>query len=285
LRDRVKLKNNSTSLNAPASVQRHAVNGVILALALLSIYFLSRAVLTVLAPESQWQSLEPAPLRTSGNGQAASSRLNVEFDPFHRGGAISDEIIEIGTDAPETTLNLKLFGRRAGQDGSAILETADKSQKVFRIGDEIMNGVTLKAVHPDYIVLSQGGRIERLTFERDTQSALIAESQPSKEKFTTPIKSIPKSMTISRFTSGVNLAPELRGGQMTGFRITPKNGSIDLNELGLKSGDVITSISGVDLTSPNLNPVDLTAKLSGRTRLRLNVLRGSDTIFINIGSQ
>lgn len=261
------------------------VNILLLSLVLLSIYFISRAVIAFFAPESLWDAPEGAPLSATTAGQAATARLDLGFDPFHRALAVADDVIEIGTDAPETTLNLKLFGRRAGRDGSAILETPDKKQKVFRIGEEIMNGVTLKAVHTGYIVLSQGGRIERLTFERENESGLVVDAPQPKDVFATPIKAIPKSMTINRFMAGVNLAPELRNEKMVGFRITPKNGSIDLSSLGLSSGDVITSISGIDLTSPNLNPAELTAKLSSRAALRLNVLRGTDTVFINIGSQ
>lgn len=274
----------TTASETSTAVQTRVINILLLGLGVLSVYFLSRAVLAVLAPESLWEPPELAPPAAVMTNTNASAKIDLRFDPFHRDSAPIDEVIEIGTDAPETTLNLKLVGRRAGRDGSAILETPDRSQNVFRIGDEIMNGVTLKAVHPGYIVLSQGGRIERLTFERDSDSGLLAERPQPKEQAPTEIKTIPKSMTISRFMAGVNLAPVINAGQMRGYRLTPKNGSVDLRSLGLRSGDVVTSISGMDLTSPNLNPADLAAKLSGRSQLRLNVLRGTETVFINIGN-
>ncbi len=264
-------------------MQTRAVNILLLGLGVFSVYCVTRTVLAVTAPESLWDAPELAPPVAAIASTSGAPQLDLSFDPFHRDSVIIDDVIEIGTDAPETTLNLKLFGRRAGRNGSAILQTPDKSQKVFRIGDEIMNGVTLKAVHPGYIVLSQGGRIERLTFERDGDSGLLAQAPQADEKPLSEIKAVPAPMTIAGFMAGVNLAPAVNAGKMMGFRITPKNGSVNLGSLGLRSGDVVTSISGIDLTSPNLNPTDLAARLSGRTQLRLNVLRGSETVLINIG--
>lgn len=264
-------------------LSQRAAGALQLALVLLSIFLLSRAAIAFIAPESLWTA-PPASMTIAASGQTVqTARLDPRFDPFHREVTVADEIIEIGTDAPETTLNLKLFGRRAGSNGSAILETADRTQKVFRVGDEIMNGVILKAVNPDHIVLSQGGRIERLTFERENETFLIEPSAKPKESFATPIKANP-IMTVEQFMAGVNLAPSVQNGALQGFRLTPKNGSVNLPSLGLRTGDVVSAIEDIDLTSPTLNPAEIPAKLSGRSNVRLTVLRGGKTIFVKLGS-
>jgi len=245
------------ALRTSSQLSQRAAGALQLALVLLSIFLLSRAAIAFIAPESLWTA-PPAAIASAASSQTAqTARLDSRFDPFHREVTIADEIIEIGTDAPETTLNLKLFGRRAGSNGSAILETADRTQKVFRVGDEIMNGVILKAVNPDHIVLSQGGRIERLTFERENETFLIEPSTKPKESSATTITASPTN------------------GALQGFRLTPKNGSVNLPSLGLRSGDVVSAIEDIDLTSPTLNPAEIPGKLSGRSNVRLTVLRGS----------
>ena len=264
-----------------------AIGALQIALLLGAVYCLSRAALTFFAPQSVWEAPQVSEQTTARTPSQTAARFDVRFDPFHRGVAgVDDEVIEFGTDVPETTLNLKLFGRRAGKNGTAILETADRIQKVFKIGDEIMDGVTLKAVNPDYIVLSQGGRIERLTFERETDTLLAAPKTQASKKTTTvstAIKTVPKPLDVAGFMSAIALAPALSNGKLTGFRITPKNGAVNLADIGLKSGDVIAAIGEFDLTSPSLNPAQLPSKLAGRPSVQLKVLRGTDTLFVTLG--
>lgn len=274
--------------NTSLTLIRRAIGTLQLALALLAIYFLTRAVIAVFAPESLWQAPPPSAGLNAQSGQTVqTARLDTGFDPFHRETTAIDEVIEIGTNAPETTLNLKLFGRRAGANGSAILETPDRKQRVFRIGDEIMNGVVLKAVNPDHIVLSQGGRIERLTFERESTTMPI---KPEEEETLTqqtpaevPVTTVPAEITIENFIAGVNLSPSVSDGTLQGFSLSPKNNTIDLKALGLVSGDVVAAIEDINLTSPNLNPADIATKLSGRSNVQLTVLRGGKTIYVNLG--
>lgn len=269
------------AVNTSKAFKPRIISALQLALGLLCVYLLSRAALAFIAPESLWDAPPSAPLAASPIAAMQAARLDPRFDAFHRDAA-QDVIVEIGTDAPETTLNLKLYGRRAGKDGTAILDGPDKTQKVFGIGDEIMNGVTLKAVNSDHIVLSQGGRIERLTFAREGKNMLTAPDTQT-DVIETPITILPESMTADRFMAGVNLAPAIEDGRLKGFRISPKNGTVDLADIGLVSGDIVSAIGGVDLTSPTLNPADIPAQLSGQSQVRLTVLRGNETVFIDLG--
>ena len=257
-----------------------------LLLAALIIYLLTRAALAFFAPESLWKAPDAVPAIAATQQTVQNSRLDTSFDPFHRSSTTEDEVIEYGTDVPETTLNLKLYGRRAGKNGSAILETTDKVQKVFRVGEEIMDGVTLKAVNPEYIVLSQGGRIERLTFARDEENLLTL---PEDKNITNPasasanlVKAIPQGLSVNTLMSSINLSPSIKAGALQGFRISPKNGKVNLTALGLNNGDIVSAIDDIDLTSPSLNPAQLPARLAGKTQVKLTVLRGSKTVFVTV---
>ncbi len=276
----------SMTNKASSGLQMRVVWALKFFLTALIIYLLTRTALAFFAPESLWEAPDAIPAMAVNNQSTRNIRLETNFDPFHREIAIIDEIIEYGTDVPETTLNLKLFGRRAGHDGTAILEAADKTQKVFRIGDEIMDGVTLKAVNPEYIVLSQGGRIERLTFARDGENMLTIPDQKTSTAAASNsaalVKTIPQDISFNTFMTDVNLSPSIENGQLQGFRISLKSGKVNLTALGLKAGDIVSAIDEIDLTSPSLNPTQLPARLAGKSQVKLTVRRGSETIFVTL---
>ena len=267
----------------------------------LALYFLARASLAFFAPESLWDAPPVTHVASEQIQSASRARLDLSFDPFHRTQIVQDEVFEIGTDAPETTLNLKLFGRRVGPNGSAVLETSGGGQKTYSIGDEIISGVILKAVNPGYIVLSQGGRIERLTFDRESETSLLESASESKAEtsliipnsdpspttqatFTSDMKAVPKSFDMNAFLSGVNFTPALNNGKLAGYKITPKTGFIDLSDIGLSSGDIITKIGGIDLASPTLNPASIPAQLSGKSTIPLTLIRGGKTVSLTLGT-
>ena len=144
-------------------------------LLLMAAFWFVTALMTLRSAPSDWvppiqevQSvidLEPQP-----NSQDIV--FDYSFDPFHPGSEI-DEPVDLGEDAPETTLDLTLIGRRSGDNGTAILRLPDNSQSVFRIEDEILPGVVLKSVNVDFIAIAQDGRLERLTFDRPSETLLL----------------------------------------------------------------------------------------------------------------
>lgn len=254
------------------SLQNRALGAVSLALVGLTGYFLAKALIVLMAPESAWV----APKFTSGPIAANLSQGQVNydfaFDPFHRD--VPMIVANIGGDAPETTLNLKLKGYRAADDGTAILLTPDNKQAVYKIGDEIITNVVLKAVTSDYIVLSQNGRLERLTYENNETSVLT----------TAPIKAPGGAeLSLEYLLSAVNLVPEIQGGKVMGYKITPKTANLDLSAVKLQSGDVITRVGNVDLTRgiPDIGRLMNTLKNSKTASITL--IRGGQKMTVKVG--
>ena len=104
------------------------------------------------------------------SGRVIESSILREFDFFHR----EQKAIEITQvlSAPETNLNLKVFGMRAdlkGLSSSAIIQTPDMKQAIYYIGDEIIAGVILQRVDIDYIILDRNGVVERLSRQGRTE--------------------------------------------------------------------------------------------------------------------
>jgi len=102
----------------------------LLALALVAAtsFIIMRVVITLTNPESLWtKSAVNAP--SSTRPKATSKNFSFTSDPFNienEGGSVEEDIIDL--DVPETTLNLKMTGRVVGDEGSAILRTANNQR-------------------------------------------------------------------------------------------------------------------------------------------------------------
>lgn len=122
-----------------------------------------------------------------------ASEINAEtltgFDPFYRNIATLEDNTEEEAyeDSPETSLNLKLLGTRASllepsagrktsAIASAIIENPNGKQEIYRIGQEIIDNVSLSAIYADYVILLRGGIKERLSL--DENSTLIVADNP-----------------------------------------------------------------------------------------------------------
>lgn len=260
-------------------------------------YFLVKAIIYFTTPESVWvappavQAQQAAPLTpriTLPNG----------FDPFSR-ESVAQVPVNRGESAPETTLSLTLVARRFGTDATATIRTPDGQQKLVREGDEIMSGVVLDSVHEDYVLIKQGGRLERLSFEKDpTGLRTEPEEIASKVTVSGAGPSVAERVTIKQ-GEGDNLTIETdfplsvaagllsfnevrKDGRRQGYTIQSKNGAFDLTEMGLRPDDVITRINEEDLTigNPEMNEI-----LADSVRLNLldfDILRDGRTVTISV---
>ena len=91
----------------------------------------------------------------------------------HFGTAIANS--PVIPNAPETSLNLRLKGVRAIPDALqsdqmanspiAIIQTPDQSALTYRMGDMIIDGVTLDRILPDRVLIMKGGALETLMMD------------------------------------------------------------------------------------------------------------------------
>lgn len=270
----------SASTNATT---RRAILALELLLFALLCFWLGRAIVTFMTPESVWtdEVSDVAPITTAATNPNKS--YDFAFDPFNRdaGDQIIVEVEDVGEDAPETSLNLKLMGRRAHENGSAIIQTPDKKQGVYGIGDEIVKGATLKSVHPGHIVISRDGAIERLTFEKDDKSDLAKTPNPRTRTTRSASPAGVSALQAADFLRSINLAPVRKGTALTGFKITPKSSKVDLKQFGLRSGDVLTKIGKQDLTK-GLGDLNSLTKQIGPNGVDVKILRNNREISVRI---
>jgi len=266
--------------------------GLILALG----YVLVKTVITFTNPESVWKQSAISPV--SAQNVTAQGVQNFRFttDPFNRDVKVEPEVIvAVGEDAPETTLNLKLTGRTAGSNGTAILRTPDNNEGNYRLGDEIVPGVTLQAVNKDFIVLDVDGQIQRLTFERGDDTGLLKKTEAGDEvakstvtvktpKISTSVQSAAMSGDVSTLFQNISLRRVMKDGQLTGYSVKANRPGVDLTPFGFSKGDIVTAIGGTDITRgrPDFLALFENAAQSGGTEV--TVLRNGQIKTIKLGT-
>ena len=166
--------------------------------------------------------------------------------------------------APETRLKLTLRGVFASNDSSsassarAIIGDPRGKEDSYAPGDPLPGGATLSEIYPDRIILERNGRFETLRLPRKTMNTGSARlgsrstvrstssgNAAAFSKYRREIKKNPASLM-----NYVRATPERKDGKFIGFRLQAGKDPGAMKELGLKPGDVVTSINGVQIDSP-----------------------------------
>ncbi len=223
---------------------------------------------TPVDPVGEWRSnaFKPAP---------ASTALLGSFDPFFR--------LNGGGQAVVTSLNLKLFGvreNRATGRGSAIVATPDGIQRSFAVGEEIMPGVTLAAVGFDSITVSRGGTMEQLFLDQSPPATLVGPSgapPPPAPVMTVPAVQAPAPPPAISLAAEVQVQARLQDGRVTGVIVNPQGTGQTFRMAGLRPGDVITSVNGRAINSPEQAQA-LASTLGNQDEVEFVVERGGQPV-------
>jgi general secretion pathway protein C len=247
-----------------------------LAVALLAIFLLSYAA------ELTWrvwpQPADNGRLKTISSGQPvilknSNSRLNLaDIKRLNLFGDYNAEPIEEKevTDAPVTRLNLTLTGvvsSSVKDQGAAIIKNRNQ-QQTYGIGEKIEGtNASLKEVYADRVIIKNGSSSETLMLDGvdynkiSNQSinqpiqAPVTISQPNTRDLgrrTLSDDAIQASKELqdqpASFIDYIAVSPHRANGELLGYRVSPGKKPALFKAAGLKSGDVITDINGLDLT-------------------------------------
>jgi general secretion pathway protein C len=280
---------------AGALYQRHGRRLPVLA-ALVFAVLLGRAaadLVWVLVPQpeaARWQP--PPPARVAARpGAAADINAIAGAALFGRydAPASTDSLLA----APDTPLNLKLIGVLADdrEPYSRALIAQSGEEHAYAVGD-LVGGVVLQAIFPDRVILSRNGRLETLRLERDTASAGGDSAAPAvvSTDERTP-SAVPALAQIrdevlkdpARASDYVRVQPANIGGQLKGYRVYPGKDRAAFSAAGLRPGDLVTSVNGVQLDDP-AKALQMLGDLGQAGQVNLVVERGgqSQNISINL---
>ncbi|WP_299072108.1 type II secretion system protein GspC [uncultured Paraglaciecola sp.] len=195
-------------------------------------------------------------------------RLNL-FGDYNAKPIVVEESAVI--DAPVTRLSLTLTGVVASStkdQGAAIIEN-QKLQQTYGVGEKIDGtNAVLKEVYSDRVIIKNGLSNETLMLDgvEYKKNVVKVVSQPS-EAPVAPIQasnSNSERRTLSdaaaqasrdlqsqptNFADYIAISPHRPSGELAGYRVRPGKNPALFNAAGLKSGDVITEVNGLDLTN------------------------------------
>lgn len=205
-----------------------------------------------------------APQATGNQSQGASSQA-LDIDAIaeahlfgQQSAADKAEAKKKVINAPETHLNLTLTGivsDSAGDQSRALIKNPKGKQDSYRVGEGIISGVSLYAVHANRVILDRSGHYETLTLESlkkaqsmgglKRTSAVDDDLADNLSQVRQQILSDPSS--ASRY---IRLRPARQNGNLVGYRIYPGADKSLFKQAGLKSGELVTAINGKPLDNP-----------------------------------
>ena len=198
---------------------------------------------------------------------------NLSGDPFIKGTNQSlNQVFSI--DVPPTSLSLRLYGIRysnSGQLDAAILGFDPNNQRIYKTNEVIADNIILEFIEPERVVISRGGIRESVTFDSDT--ALSPEITKVLANSSKGIKV--EDINSSALSQMISFQPYFSNGTLKGYQIYSGNQSKLFDSSGLKSGDVLVAVNGLDIKDPSV-----LKELSVFGQVKLNLIRDDDDLSI-----
>ncbi len=192
---------------------------------------------------------------------------------------------EIEALAP-TSLNIALLGTVSGSDENAravIEDAAKKTQGLYRVGDTIQSAIIQKIVRGK-VVLRVGENDEVLSMESpEPGKRSTAKGRPHAggETITVAQSDIQESLqNINQLLTQARIRPYIKDGQAEGFILSYIKPDSFFTQLGLKRGDIIKSINGKPINTPEDAFSFYKAVESGEP-LSMELIRGGQPTTIN----
>ncbi len=166
--------------------------------------------------------------------------------------------------------SFKLIGTVAGSDSIAYAVFEDpqsKKQLLFRVGDNVFNAGKLIKVERRKAFIQQNGTVELVEMPieiwgknikgSDTLLTTVGEKsqdtisrQDKQQSFVIEEKDVSMAMSSPHtLLSQMRIIPNLSEGKPDGFRLVSVAPGSLVEKIGLKSGDVIKSINGMELNT------------------------------------
>ncbi len=282
--------------SAAALYQRHGQRLPALAAALFAILIGATAAdltwLLVPTPQAaRWQPPPAAPVAARSEAPDINAIAGAGLFGRYDAPASGDSLMA----APDTPLNLTLIGLLADdrEQYSRALIAQGGEERSYAVGDVIAGagGVVLQAIFPDRVILSRNGRLETLRLERDKPGAGGGEAAPppvalldERAPGTPPPLAQIRDEVLkdpSRATEYLRIQPARVGDQLKGYRVYPGRDRSAFTAAGLRPGDLVTSVNGVQLDDP-AKALQMLGELSGAGQVNLVVERGGQTQNISI---
>jgi general secretion pathway protein C len=233
-------------------------------------------------PESaRWHA---APVQTASSGADSGPKLDVILGA-RLFGLYQPQASSMDA-APDTSLNLTLLGIFAGthkEESRALIGQPNGDEQPYSIGQDVVNGVNLQAIFADRVVLSRNGQLETLRLDKDKPSAGFAGGGTVDSGTTNQLAQVRQELLAdpNKAAEYIRVQPVNSGGQMKGYRVYPGQNQALFNNAGLRPGDLVTSVNGIQLDDTQ-KAMQMLSDLSKAGSVSVVVDRGGQSQTINV---
>lgn len=195
--------------------------------------------------------------------------------------------------AEETKLALVLKGIVGSNqvDAARAIIANGNDQDIYAPGDKLPvgNQVTLQKILTDKVILNNSGRYESLLLYEEGVSA-GARPQPRRTVAAPrPVIEIPESVQQALETGNVpasindviKLTVAREGSDIVGYRVRPGRHRQLFDELGFKTGDVVTHVNGIVVDDP-AKAMAVYREVRGATSARFDIQRDGGLVTLEI---
>jgi general secretion pathway protein C len=273
--------------------------GIIFAIVVCGTFLVAHIINAVIAEALSVPTGLIQPQQNSDREAGESVPLPVLIERIRTSGLFPLPSDPLGTDIPRSNIQstraplnlaskLKLLGVVIGDRGgvSAIVEEqSSKRQLFFRLHDQIPDAGEISEIRRDGIVVSQGDQQELLELAASLTEKPPVASVPAGPSIA-PVPGRPVRTTLDRrevdqamgdlpkLLSQARAVPYLVNGAMNGFRLDYIAPSSFYEKIGLKYGDVLQQVNGVDIRDPG-TMLTLFQQLRNEQSVKLDILRNN----------
>lgn len=245
--------------------ERHGsrLPGAISVLLVVLIAWMLSQLVWALVPTPDAARWQPAPVqstRTATTARGPSLETLMAANLFGSYQAVPSS--EALGSAPDTNLNLLLIGILAGSneaDSRALISQQGVDEAPYAIGADIVSGVTLHAIFPDRVILARNGTFETLRLDKDSPSR--ADNNPVLSGNSSGSDIDPMAPTGAmlgqirdrilqdpgKASEYIRVQPSNQNGTLKGYRLYPGRSAEAFSHLGLRPGDLVTAVNGIQL--------------------------------------
>lgn len=204
--------------------------------------------------------------------------------PLHVGSIVGAHLFGVAnapaaSDAPLSAAQLVLAGVIAVADpagGMAIIGPNVASAKLYAVGAALGAGLSLHSVYPDRVLLDRSGTLETLLLPKKLVAVpmQVATAPPPGSPGQRLAALVQNSENGGLLGGLIRAQPVFNAGKLSGYRVFPggRNSLASFNQLGLRSGDLITAINGAPLDDPS-HANDILQTLSSSASATISIQR------------
>lgn len=216
------------------------------------------------------------------------------FDPTARGRDPEPEVeAEVPREPVRTVVagDLKLFGTVDGGETPLALIKSAGEVKIYHVDDEIPGGGELISVERNEVLIRQadGSQMKLVIVKPE-----LTTSSPSSTTATSPVGSGVQSLGDNRWSvsrdeverarnnlnqllKSARMEPNIEYGKTEGFIVKMVRPRSLLAQLGIRRGDVVKRVNGVELNSPE-KALQIFQQLREAKRLTVDLKRGRENL-------